>query len=385
MDYNYNRPIRDTRYKTLSAKEDVDMVAGIDGKALNLFQSIDEYERKFLEYLVKLHNSLRKDVIDIDEVQGVLEVLTHMKSENENEYLKALLRPETAKGAKIPAMIPVPSSSFQLHNTITISTNSTGNACLVFNPFYLATSGTNSSLYLNNDSSLTGSASSNFFKPVNIGQVVPPVYNQYRVVSASIVVKYVGRLDIVQGVIGGAVVFDSSVSATDYSTAPVNAAIAKYGDFNLAMDAYYTQENLLLNGIRELYFPLDNTYEQYTNTGISKNGFNFLIYILNSVPSASYYKVDIFVNYECLPDAAFLNYLPVQSCTCSPYIKEEAVRRVQEKPITTADNVETGNRVGFWDRIKGVFGKALPSIANIASNIFPGIKPFVDMTKKIFE
>lgn len=385
MDYNYNRPIRDTRFKALSAREDVDMAAGIDGKALNLFQNIDEYERKFLEYLVKLHNSLRKDVIDIDEVQGVLEVLNHMKGENENEYLRALLRPEISKGAKIPAMIPVPSSSFQLHNTITISTNSTGNACLVFNPFFLATSGTSSSLYLNNDASLTGSASSNFFKAVNIGQTVPAVYNQYRVVSASIVVKYVGRLDIVQGVIGGAVIFDSSVGSSDYTTGSAISSLSKYGDFNLAMDAYYTQENLLLNGIRELYFPLDNTYEQYTNVGTPKTGFNFLVYILNSVPSAAYYKVDIFVNYECLPDAAFLNYLPVQSCTCSPYVKEDAVRKLQEKPITMADTVDTGSRLGFWDKIKGVFGKVLPSISNIASNVFPGIRPFIDITKKMIE
>ena len=57
---------------------------------------------------------------------------------------------------------------------------------------------------------LTGTQPNNNFRPININQCIPDVYDQYRLVSASIVVKYIGRLDIVSGVIGGAIIFDEN-------------------------------------------------------------------------------------------------------------------------------------------------------------------------------
>lgn len=377
--YDYRRPVLDNRFKNLG-KDNEDSEAGYNGKALNLYQSMDSYEQRFIQYLVNLHNSLRRDTINLDEVQSAFELLKHMTAESEDEYLQTLIKPEMTKGSKIPATIPIPSSSFQLHNSVTISTNSTGNAALIFNPFYLASSGTNSTLLLNNNAALSGSATNDNFIPINIGQVIPAVYNQYRVVSASIVVKYVGRLDIVQGVIGGAIVFDSSLNPASTNPGVAQTSLAKYGDFNLAMDAFYTQENLMLNGIRELYFPLDNTFEQYIPLGTDKKGFNFFVYILNSVPSASYYKVDIYVNYECLPDAAFLNYMPTQTCSRSNENKTESISIVQKRPITMSEEMNSGTskKQSFWDKIKQTVGGLLPSISSIAQTVFPGAKPLIN-------
>ena len=56
----------------------------------------------------------------------------------------------------------------------------------------------------NNNDSLTSNSSDSNFSILNIGQGIPPVYDQFRLVSASlIVVKYIGRMNITSGVIGG--------------------------------------------------------------------------------------------------------------------------------------------------------------------------------------
>lgn len=378
--YNYNRPRIDNRFKMLSNPEDEEMEEPTG--RITLGKQIANYDKKLIEYIISMHNILRSDKISVDDFSSVVEALGHMKDEQEWDYLNALVHPEKAKGCKIPSTIPVPSSSFQLHNSVQVTTNANGNAAIMFNPFYLATAGTNSTFYVNNNVGLTGSAPSNFFVATNIGQVIPAVYNEYRVVSASIVVKYVGRLDIVQGVIGGAIVFDQNITALDYSTLTANTGLGKYGDFNLAMDSFYTQENLTLNGMRELYFPLDSTFEQYTNCGTAKTGFGCMVYILGGVPSSPSYKVDIYVNYECLPDSQFLNYIPTNMCTSGVEKKSDAIRIVQRGPITDESAARAPNESvePFWSRVKKTLGTYLPGVADLASVISPGfMKPLMSI------
>lgn len=343
---------------------------------------ISNYDKKFVQYLVGMHNALRKDKIQIDEVASLYEMLSHMKEEQEEDYLNTLLHPEAYKYSKIPSTIPVPSSSFHFHESLIISPNASGNFSFLFNPFYLANAGTTTSFWLNNNAGLTGSASSSFFLATNVGQTIPAVYNEYRVVSASVIVKYIGRLDIVQGVIGGAIVFDQNVNTGDYSVPTNNASLGKYGDFNLAMDAYYTQENLTLNGIRELYFPLDTTFEQYQPLNTSKNGFGMLVYCFGGVPTTASYKIDISVNYEALADATFLNYIPVCSCTSGTEKKADAVQIIQQQPITPEAEGKvrkTPSSGSFWSNLKDSVGSILPSVATLAGTFFPQMKAFAPL------
>ena len=377
--FNQNRAFRDTRYNMLSEREDDESEAGrADGKGLRLAEQISYYDKKLLSYIVGLHNSLRGDKINLNEVGSLIDAITHMKKESEKEYMTSLLYPESSRGSKIPSPIPVPSSSFQLHSSQILATNASGNLAIMFNPFYLESVSANSTVFVNNNANLTGNASSPHFTATNFGQTIPAVYGEYRVVSASIVIKYIGRLDVVQGVIGGAVVFDNGVSQT--ALGAINPNLSRYGDYNLAMDAYYTQENLTLNGMRILYFPLDNTYEQYQPMGTGVNGFGMFAYVYGGVPSATAYKVDIYVNYECLPDAAFLNYMPTSTCKGSCESKEEAIRSAQQKPITPEAESRAGQGKAtpmgksFWQSLKETVGDVLPGIAAIASVVAPEFK-----------
>ena len=331
---------------------------------------IEGSERQFLSYLVEMFNVLNKENIDLKKFGDIIDALMFLKKEQEKDYYSYLVRPEKSKGCKIPSRIPIPSSSFQLRQSINVSTNALGNAAIAFNPFFLGnvSTSTGGTFFINNDASLTGSSSSNFFICRDIGQGIPGVYSQYRLVSSSIVAKYTGRTDVVQGVIGGGILFDPSVTFSTYGTA--HAPLARYGDFNIVQDAFFQQEHHLMKGIREIYFPLDSTYEQYYQLNIFKTGFLQFIYILGGPPSSNILKVDVFLNFECLPDASFLNYIPTSSNYSNIVNKEDMVKMAQKEAITSEsysrDNIDKKSEKSTFDNVLDTLGSVIPSIVDIA-------------------
>lgn len=414
---------------------------------------IDKYDTKLMNYLVEMYNNLGGEKIDLDRLENSLDVLSRLKQKQEYNYLSNLLKPEQAKGSKIPSPIPVPSAAFQLHNSITLSTNGIGNLACVFNPFFLYDSNTGtsqnpfpinydntylgsaaefstanflSSFWVNKSADLTGNMQGQgVWEPVNIGQGIPNVYDQYRLVSASVLVKYIGRLDIVSGVIGGAIIFDESPyiglgggamqktgGSTQATYSSISPNLSKYSNFDLAMDSFYHQENLCLEGCRELYFPIDNTFEEYmklantTTASITpylntenvlnnvllksdqdyyKSGFNYMIYVLGAPANTACFKVDIYCNFECLPNAEFLNYMPITPSAPSISSKEknEAIVVVQNKPVMKVNDTENTaiipKKETIFDKLKRGFGRFLPSIVNWGkiglSTLVPGLKP----------
>ena len=418
---------------------------------------IDEYDANFLSYIARLYQSINGEKMDFEDIKNNIDALAKFNKKQEYNYLNNLLYPERCKGVKIPSPVPVPSCSFQLHNCVTLRTNSSGNLGIVFNPFFLSESGPKfrstgdydppamnigdrafwasyfTSFFVNNDIGLTGYEPNENWEPVNIGQQIPPVYNQYRLVSASLVVKYIGRMDIASGVIGGAIVFDEShqigvngkevvkngsevVVENTYSTSPTN--LDKYGNFDLAMDSFYHQENLCIEGMRELYFPIDNSYEEYVKllnsdliTGVHtngvnrnipilstdesylKNGFRYMIYVLGAPPSSSCFKVDIYCNFECLPNAEFLNYLPLSLNldATTPEEKKEATVIIQQKPIMKISETEkiVPQKPSIWRRMIDKFKGNLPGIGKLITTglvtAIPALKPGLALANTIID
>lgn len=402
--------------------------------------SLDNTDVILISKLNNLRSSLNNDNINIRSVKQQIQDIAKFDQVQNFDYLSNLLRPERAKGCKVPSQIPIPSCSFQLHNAITLTTNNYGNVAFIINPFFLASNaiigtqlgnvqGNNTyihkfvtSAWVNNDAELTGSAANNNWTPVDIGQTIPPVYEQYRLVSASMVVKYIGRLDNVQGLVGGAIFYDDTSAvggqvqtaaaadgAYDPNGAGVNTVqneLGKYGNFDLAQDSYYHNETMTLEGVRELYFPLDNSFEEYmkildNNSGLDgnggngnpvelvaaqdifKGGFNWFFYATNAPPGIGCFKLDIYCNFECLPNASFLNYMPV---SLSPFMvpedeKKKAIVVVQNKPIMKSNEVtyEQINPPNLFNKMIKKFDNGLPSFDKLmASGLMysaPGLKP----------
>lgn len=400
-----------------------------------LLQNINTQERDLLQTIGSLYSTLNKSKMDFNGIGDAIDALARFNEKGDYTFLNNLLCPERCKGVKIPSSIPIPSCSFQLHNTVTLSTNALGVCALMFNPFFLAddsmgnvaqkstggdlyTVNNPTTLWINNSVSIDGSSSNAYWVPKYIGQSLPGVYDQYRLVSASLVVRYIGRLDIASGLIGGGILFEQNPyiggelqGPPDGGMAPPaedanNPAIAKYANFDFITDSFYHQENNILEGIRELYFPLDNSYEEYvrtldgthctydsTNNRISaaeeyyKSGFNFFVYTLNAPPSSACLKVDIYCNFECLPNAQFLNYMPLSiSVDCiTNEEKKKAILQIQNQPITTikgARMMTTGWKP-YFKQMAQKFGGKLSGIAKLMAKglIFaaPAFKPAISL------
>ena len=421
---------------------------GLNRKAEEIMNLIDDYDKKMLGYITELSKATSGKVISIDKVENIVQALQQQNAENEYEYLNCLLHPEKCKGVKIPSPIPVPSCAFQLHNTVTLSTNASGNLAFVFNPFFLYDTNLQgqsvpyisaddqevsalfdyaSSFYFCNDQYLDGHTEGiPTWQPINIGQGIPSVYNQYRLVSASLIVRYIGRMDITSGVIGGAIVYDESVYPgiklkNNYNLSPFGN-LAKYSNFDLAMDSFYHQETNCVNGLREIYFPLDNTYEEYTKNianvtelakdlnqhftviatpaagtelgslgatgfyGRGKHGFQQMVYVLGAPPSSACFKVDIYCNFETLPNAKFLNYMPISITpkTINPETKKETLAIVQRNPITdlrVKPKWYGSLKSGIFSGLKKVFNTGIPKLMldSIAPKIVPFYKPALSL------
>jgi hypothetical protein len=390
---------------------------------------INRYDNDMLITIANLYKSINGENLDLENITKAADALLKYNTKSEYNYLNYLLYPEKCKNVRIPSPIPVPSCSFQLHNCITLSTNASGNLAFSFNPFFLANQNNLnnwgekipswfSTLWVNNDDTLTGNERNDNFWPINIGQTIPNVYDQYRLVSASIVVKYIGRLDIVSGVIGGAIVYNDdptigvhfSGGGTVAESNTTNVYMAKYGNFDLAMDSFYHQEYMVLDGLRQLYFPLDNSFEEYTKligtsqtnfykleTGrflaqipdhdIFKSGFNQFVYVLGAPPSSSCFKVDIYCNFECLPSSEFLNYMPTSTClySISNQEKKETIDIIQKTPIMKSNEIidfKTPSSLG-WKEYMKYMAKRFNAMPSIPKLIGMGLEYFVPKMKPI--
>ena len=382
--------------------------------------NLDNYDVLLLSKLNNLKDSLSSDRINVNTIKRQIKEINDFDQSQNFIYLNTLLHPEKSRGCKIPSQVPVPSCAFQLHNCVTVTTNSRGCVGVVFNPFFLAnedllgqnitninqTTVTNTfithyltSLWVNNSETLTGFSDDDNWVPTNISQVIPSVYDSYRLVSASMVVKYIGRLDAVQGRIGGAIIYDDictmggklqrtngDYDPTDPGTDTMCPELAKYGNFDYIMDSYYHQDNNCLEGVRELYFPIDNSYEDYVkcmniddveaqatpNVGVRytiapnfyKGSFNWCFYGMGCPVNANCFKIDIYCNFECLPKAKFLSYMPI---SINPYVlpaeeKRRQILAVQSKPVLKEEE-EGGEGVlipSLFVRMIKKFGNGLP-------------------------
>lgn len=86
------------------------------------------------------------------------------------------------------------------------------------------------------------------------------------------------------------------------------------------------------------------------------------------------FKVDMYCNFECLPKAQFLNYLPL-TLNVDPTTQEDKKKAsiiIQQKPVMKAsETVEItpkGGEPSIWEKLKSKFSNALPSIGKLITS-----------------
>ena len=352
-------------------------------------------ETQFLNGLGELKQSLDANTLQLRVIQRQIEQLSKFSQEENYEYLQDLMHPETRPGAKIPSRIPVPSTTFQLKSVATASTNGKGNLLVKANPWVLASDAavgktfsyktvTNydcwgyicppfTGLGLDSYASLDGINetvwNNTFFQGIDMGQTIPDgLYSSFRVVSASLRAKYIGPVEKASGLCGGGitnhpiegsmfryynVVKDSTKPPYDPSHNNYNTLTGgtEFTVFNNIDHLTYSYSGNVLDGVRLLYFPIDNKYEEFTkvfrgdendlqflpyppdftlyssplvNVKTFNNSFWWLIYFQGLPASTQCVRLELTINYELMPSEKYLNYMPI---SINPVYIDSKMRR----------------------------------------------------------
>lgn len=293
-----------------------------------------------------------------------------------SKYLNTLLNPEKTKGSKIPTKNFTPSCSFQLHSQYKIPTGNYGNCEICFNPYFLASdeltyytlqgTGSGPILYTNFVYASSFFVRSSMLGLPNwqctyMGQTIPDLYSSYRLVSAEIKIKYIGKIQNSTGYIYAAVINENTQTigceaVLKYESASLRVRsrdfdLDKYNKNNIR-GSYYYREKKCLEGLRMIYYPLDESYKNYkkifkgesikynrfdNNQNLSfsisndyfNSGFKWIIFIEGCEPYSYSLLMDIYCNFECLPNLEYINYLPM-SVDTSSYISENVKMKILE-------------------------------------------------------
>lgn len=312
-------------------------------------------------------------------IENIINSINNLVEESDEfKYLQCLLYPEKYKGVKIPSEIPIQSCTFQYHHSfIENCGNRTG---FLFNPFFLYNvkqlndisdvnkyyygkfgeicNGINetntdiqylTSLY-NFGLSSYGGIEYSGIKTIDIGQNINDLYTMYRLVSACVIIKNIGEVRNANGIIGGTIINDDfrflGGIAPERHPAPIfeilniiGPNMNKFADYKNFNNSIYHKQNNSSEGMKLIYFPIDNSYEEFVevikpsnfesiykedlyiegykvgkNIMIKpdknfKNGFNFYFYFLNNENYNNLYKIDFYCNFECIPNPKYQDYL----------------------------------------------------------------------------
>lgn len=221
-------------------------------------------------------------------------------------YVASVLHPESQEAAvRIPEPFGRPSTTARITESINITT-SVANGQLVFlwrpnsilsninNPttYYndIATGGGN---IININAYTTGSATA----ITTVGRTWTNVATWHRLVSASIVIKYIGRLDESAGMLSAALIPEVILSGTATNLQ------------NLVRDGYFHYSGKAQEGIKCIYMPMDNADLEYKRTSVlfdpdTETNEKHLYYIIGwGLPKGlTVLSADCVYNVEYVPD-----------------------------------------------------------------------------------
>ena len=334
-----------------------------------------------------LKNLLNRNTLNL---QSIYYTINEMRTKNykmKMDYLEDLLHPETRRGVRIPSENPVPTCTFNLTTRVIMTPNPYGNLYVWINPYFLTTSKSDGLQYpysyvsnnvqynrrlftkdysgfsFNNQVALDGQYEVAEMYSKEIGMKIEDVYTSYRLVSGSVQVRYIKDLASASGVMGGAVInnetqcisckyYIESNQSADYDPSRVFYSSGmtpayQYSKFDTIRHCIGSKENTILEGLRLLYYPIDNSFDEFVpiysggytepkqidkwtikpNVMVNeygiKTGFNWAIYVEGASDEPNSIYMDLNLNFECIPKPEYLDYFPVGVCTSALSIQEK--------------------------------------------------------------
>lgn len=216
------------------------------------------------------------------------------------DYVYGLYHPEVVydqhMDIKMPARLPIPTTTFSFKDTFTIAPNADGNFCLIWCPNFLGSDTHLQSPYFdsvytqnysfgfstivyNNENSLTGNAPNASGWKAHLFKRVNQDFSKYRLTSACLKVRYTGKVLDQSGMIAACasylpmnrLVAASTNILSDWPVAQSHSQTFMWaGDFDTIRQGQWAKSTSLVSdpdGLTVLYMPSDPLSEVFVDNG----------------------------------------------------------------------------------------------------------------------
>lgn len=209
-------------------------------------------------------------------------------------YMSSLLNPEDIV-AKIPSPLPVSSATASIRNNFSITPNNQGKFLLVIDPFY----GTG---WLYEDNTVDGQGNG-VQTTINLAQN-NTIVDQFRLVSASLILRYYGNFNQMSGIF---------VCAT---TSNLNGSVpGDYLNFSNIEDLTNKFISKCVDGVKLIYSPMDNRAIEFRVGSEYSNGTHpcrnqYLFVVMGDLfPNNTCIRVDYYRNIEYTTIPLYREYI----------------------------------------------------------------------------
>ena len=226
-------------------------------------------------------------------------------------YTKSLLFPESFS-AKVPGPLPISSATASLRDNFTITPNTSGKFLLVIDVFSKTCK-----LYTQND--LDGSGAGTITNKT--WDMNTNIIDQYRLVSAGVVIRYYGNFNQMSGLFVSAVTSDPSGNID-------------FRNFQNIEDLTNKYISKCVDGVKLIYTPMDNRAIEFrpistwTNDDHPCKGQYLFVIYGDLFPNTNCIRVDYFRNYEFTTLPSYREYIrQSKSIPCNfeiPMIENQA-------------------------------------------------------------
>lgn len=287
--------------------------------------------------------------------------------EHHRTLYEAMIFPEFAKGIKFPScFMSIPTFTYQIKNSFTISTNNVGNCWLEFNMGqYLDESrfkdgvnnknGTsnigNSNLFVCNDDTLTGNDPINSVAtvcvPNNLMKGKSNIFNAVRPGPTSIRYEYIGRIDIASGnVIMG---INYSSQSDSNATTPSNGLLpdVRYSTLSAIEDCPFARSANITDNLKAIFIPHDQSVlnmKPPTDDTSTVTCQRLFMLTTSAPPNQTIARITITQNWEGTPTHEYSDLLSLSYNTFPSEFNGEDIYKymISHNLIITKDDSEFG-------------------------------------------
>jgi hypothetical protein len=260
------------------------------------------------------------------------------------KYSMSLWNPELMLKAQLPRQFGLSTLPINRHLTVPITANASGLFWLAFQPYILTDgSTTNTTLFLNNDNSYTGTAigTAGALGLALSLSISPSTVASYSLVSASLIIQPQSNWTTITGKLGGA--------SLPFQAQYAPAGSASYGTVayqtisNIEILPHYAEADLQASeSLRFIYTVCDNhDLQKYivdaaVSTSI-ENETTFMAYC-SGAPAGAKFNLEIYLNYEIttLPGSSFSGLSQPCGSIEDPLLTNTKLLNCKPDPVVTS-------------------------------------------------